>query len=106
MADLCRLEIKAVPNAPKSVVVGWLGEALKVKLKAPPVDGKANAELCSFLAEILGLPKGAVQLDRGATSRKKMILIEGMNLEEVRERLDRRLIGAFLPPRVLGGICE
>jgi uncharacterized protein len=84
----CRLEIKAVPNAPKSEVVGWLGEALKVKLKAPPIDGKANAELCSFLAKTLGLPKGAVQLDRGATSRKKMVLIEGLDLEELRARLD------------------
>jgi len=83
----CRLEIKAVPNAPKSEVVGWLGDALKVKLKAPPIDGKANAELCSFLAKTLGLPKGAVQLDRGATSRKKMVLIEGLDLEELRARL-------------------
>jgi len=83
----CRLEIKAVPNAPKSEVVGWLGDALKVKLKAPPIDGKANAELCSFLAKKLGLPKGAVQLDRGATSRKKIVLIEGLDLEELRARL-------------------
>jgi hypothetical protein len=83
----CRLEIKAVPNAPKSEVVGWLGDALKVKVHAPPVEGKANEELCSFLAEMLGLPKRAVQLDRGASSRKKIVLIEGLALGEVVQRL-------------------
>jgi uncharacterized protein (TIGR00251 family) len=86
-AQTCRLEIKAVPNAPKSEVVGWLGEALKVKVHAPPVEGKANEELCSFLAETLGLPKRAVQLDRGASSRKKIVMIEGLTLEEVSSRL-------------------
>lgn len=83
----CRLEIKAVPNAPKSEVVGWLGEALKVKVHAPPVEGKANEELCSFLAETLGLPKRAVQLDRGASSRKKIVMIEGLAHGEVVQRL-------------------
>ncbi len=83
----CRLEIKAVPNAPKSEVVGWLGEALKVKVHAPPVEGKANEELCSFLAETLGLPKRAVQLDRGVSSRKKIVMIEGLALAEVVQRL-------------------
>lgn len=83
----CRLEIKAVPNAPKSELVGWLGEALKVKVHAPPVEGKANEELCSFLAETLGLPKRAVQLDRGASSRKKIVMIEGLALAEVVQRL-------------------
>lgn len=83
----CRLEIKAVPNAPKSEVVGWLGDALKVKVHAPPEEGKANEELCSFLAETLVLPKRAVQLDRGASSRKKIVMIEGLALAEVVQRL-------------------
>lgn len=83
MADILRLEIKAVPNAPKSQVVGWLGDALKVKLHAPPVEGKANAELCSFLAETLDLPKSAVRLDRGASSRKKIVVIEGITVAEL-----------------------
>ncbi len=83
----CRLEIKAVPNAPKSEVVGWLGEALKVKVHAPPVEGKANEALCSFLAETLGLHKRAVQFDRGASSRKKIVMIEGLALAEVVQRL-------------------
>lgn len=83
----CRLEIKAVPNAPRSEVMGWLGEALKMKLKAPPVEGKANAELCSFLAQALGLPKPSVRLARGETSRKKIVEIEGLSREEIAGRL-------------------
>jgi uncharacterized protein (TIGR00251 family) len=81
--ESCRLEVKAVPNAPKSIVVGWLGAALKVRLHAPPVDGKANVELCRFLAEALGLPKGAVTLGRGASSRQKIVEIEGCSLAEI-----------------------
>ena len=81
------LEIKAVPNAARSEVVGWLGDALKVKLKAPPVDGKANAELCRFLAEQLGLPRGAVTLATGASARQKRVQIDGLTAETLRERL-------------------
>jgi uncharacterized protein len=87
MAELCRLEIKAVPNAPKSEVIGWLGDALKVKVHAPPEEGKANAELCAFLAKTLGLPKGAVRLGRGASSRSKILEIVGLSREQVMEVL-------------------
>ena len=87
MAERCRLEIKAVPNAPKSQVVGWLGDALKVKIHAPPVEGKANEALCSFLAEALDLPKRSVRLARGETSRKKIVEIEGLTLQEISSRL-------------------
>ena len=83
MSGNCRLEIKAAPNASRSEVVGWLGTALKVRLQAPPVDGKANVELCRFLAEALGLPKGAVTLGRGASSRQKIVEIEGCSLAEI-----------------------
>ncbi|MFZ9681811.1 MAG: DUF167 domain-containing protein [Cephaloticoccus sp.] len=83
----CLLAIKAVPNAPRSAVVGWMGETLKVRLHAPPVDGQANAELCRFLAETLCLPKGAVTLATGGSSRTKRLRIEGLSINEVRTRL-------------------
>ena len=79
----CRLEIKAIPNAPRSEVVGWLGDALKVKVHAPPVEGKANAALCVFLAETLGLPKHSVRLAQGDPSRRKLLEIEGLSLQEL-----------------------
>jgi len=87
MPDFCRLEIKAVPNAPKSEVIGWLGDTLKVKVHAPPEEGKANSELCAFLAKTLRLPKGSVRLGRGASSRSKVIEIEGISREQVLEML-------------------
>ena len=83
----CRLEIKAVPNAPRSEVVGWLGTALTLKVHAPAVAGKANAELCSFLAESLGLPKRAVRVLQGDSSRKKVVVIDGLTREDVIVRL-------------------
>ena len=79
----CRLEIKAVPNAPRAQVIGWLGEALKVKVHVPALEGKANEELCSFLAETLGLPKRSVRLLQGDTSRKKLLEIDGLTREQV-----------------------
>ena len=87
MAGACTLAIKAVPNAPRSEVVGWLGEALKVKIHAPPVEGRANEALCEFLADQLGLPRRAVTLQRGDTSRQKIVRIEGLDLAEVKTRL-------------------
>jgi uncharacterized protein (TIGR00251 family) len=83
----CTLAIKAIPNAPRSEVIGWLGEALKVKVHAPPVEGRANEALCDFLATTLRLPRRAVSVLRGDTSRQKLVRIEGLSLAEVRQRL-------------------
>lgn len=83
----CILSIKAVPNAPRSEIIGWLGESMKIKLHAPPVEGKANAELCTFLAKQLALPKRAVTIATGDTSRLKRVRIEGLTLDKVRTRL-------------------
>lgn len=85
----CTLEIKAVPNAPRSAVAGWLGEALKVKVHAPALEGRANEELCEFLADTLDLPRRAVTLLRGDKSRQKVVRIEGLDLAETKRRLTR-----------------
>jgi len=63
------------PNASKTAVVGMYGEELKVSLKTPPVDGKANKELCRFFADEFDLSAGSVQLLSGQTSRRKRVLI-------------------------------
>ncbi|MBL9187637.1 MAG: DUF167 domain-containing protein [Opitutaceae bacterium] len=83
----CTLPIKAIPNAPRSAVVGWLGDALKVKVHAPPVEGRANDELCEFLADTLGLPRRAVTVLRGDTSRQKLVRIAGLTFAEVKAKL-------------------
>jgi len=83
----CTLAIKAVPNAPRSAVVGWLGEALKVKVHAPALEGRANDELCEFLADALALPRRAVTVLQGDKSRQKVLHVAGLTLAEVRVKL-------------------
>ena len=84
----CVLPIKAVPNAPRSEICGWLGDAVKIKVHAPPVEGRANEVLCDFLAEQLKLPRRAVSVRHGDTSHQKLVRIEGLTLAEARLRLD------------------
>ncbi len=79
--------MKAVPNAPRNAVAGWVGEALKVKVRAPALDGRANEALCDFLAGELGLGRGSVSLFQGAKSRLKVVEIRGLSLGQVRSRL-------------------
>jgi uncharacterized protein (TIGR00251 family) len=86
-APSCTLEIKAVPNAPRSAVVGWLGSALKVKVHAPALEGRANDELCSFLADALAVPRRNVTLLRGDTSRQKLVRVDGLTLDDAKRRL-------------------
>jgi uncharacterized protein (TIGR00251 family) len=83
----CTLAVKAVPNAPRSEVVGWLGDALKIKVHAPALEGRANDALCEFLAAELGLPKRAVTLAHGDKSRQKLLRISGLTLAEVKAKL-------------------
>jgi uncharacterized protein (TIGR00251 family) len=84
----CTLDVRVIPNAPRSEVVGWHGGALKVKVHAPALEGRANEELCEFLAGELGLPKRDVTLMRGAKSRQKVLRIAGLASEDVRRRFD------------------
>jgi uncharacterized protein (TIGR00251 family) len=71
-----QLTLHVQPGASRTEVAGTHGEALKVRLAAPPVDGKANAELLRFLAEVFGVPRRNVTLLRGETSRAKAVRIE------------------------------
>jgi uncharacterized protein len=83
----CTLGIKVIPNAPRSQLAGWLGDTLKVKIHAPPLEGRANEALCGFLADNLGLRRRSVALVRGETGRQKLVRIEGLTLPEVKRRL-------------------
>jgi len=86
----CTLALKAIPNAPRNEIVGWLGDALKVKVHAPALQGRANVELCAFLADQLGVPHRAVKIAGGKKSRQKRVSIDGFTLAEVRLRLTAR----------------
>lgn len=76
------LTLHIQPGAKKTEVVGRHGEALKIRLAAPPVDGKANAALLAFVAEKLAVPKSAVELVSGQTSRAKRVRVSGVTPEQ------------------------
>jgi hypothetical protein len=86
-APHCTIELKVIPNAPRNEVAGWLGAALKVKVHAPALDGRANAALTAFLADSLGLPGRAVTLVRGERSNHKVVRFDGLTMDEARRRL-------------------
>lgn len=92
----CVLDVSVVPNAKRSAVDGLHDGALRVRLAAPPVDGKANAALGAWLAAELGLPKRAVRLLRGAASRRKQWVIDAP-VAPLNDWLDRALAGRDQP---------
>ena len=71
------LTLHIQPGAKKTEFAGLHGDALKIRLAAPPVDGKANDALVKFIAETLGLAKSAVVLKSGQTSRRKVLEVTG-----------------------------
>jgi uncharacterized protein (TIGR00251 family) len=79
---MARLTVKVHPRARCSAVTGRLGEAWKLDLAAPPVEGKANDECVRFLAELAGVPRARVRIVTGLTSRTKVVEIEGVTEEE------------------------
>ena len=83
-ADGVVLNIRVVPRASKTAVQGVLGDALKIRLQAPPVDGKANAALVKFLADTLGIARSRITLLSGETGRVKRVLVRSMDEDGIR----------------------
>lgn len=82
-----QITVHAQPGAKKTQVAGLHGDAIKIRIHAPPVDGKANEELCRFLAETLGVAKNDVVLSRGEKSRSKTFEVRGVSLADASSRL-------------------
>ncbi len=84
-----RLAVQVVPGAKRSAVVGMHGDAVKIRLQAQPVEGKANEALIRLIADALGLPKTAVQVSHGHTAKRKLVEIttNTLTLEVVRQAL-------------------
>ena len=76
-----------VPNAKQNKVIGQYGGTIKIKLRAPALEGKANAALRTFLTKELKIAERCVVLEHGQKSREKIIRIEGLNEQDVRRRL-------------------
>jgi len=82
-----RVVVHVQPRARRTEVAGLHGDAVKVRLAAPPVDGAANEELVRFVAESLGVPRAAVRVAAGATSRRKTLEVEGVDGARARRLL-------------------
>jgi uncharacterized protein len=79
--------VKVHPRAKKNAITGGVGDALKLSLTAPPVDGKANEACIDFFAKLLKVPRSSVTIAAGQTSRNKVIRVAGLSAEEARRRL-------------------
>ena len=81
------LLVHVQPRASRTEVVGRHGDAIKIRVAAPPVDGAANTELVRFLAERLGVPRAQVRLAAGAAGRRKRFEIDGLDTTQMEARL-------------------
>jgi uncharacterized protein len=85
-ADGAVVAVRAVPGASRSAIVGLHGDELKVRVCSPPVDGRANEEVCAVLADALGLRQRDVQLLQGHSARSKVLLV-ALGVDETERRL-------------------
>lgn len=85
-----RFAVRVQPRASRSEIVGLHGDALKVRLAAPPVEGAANVALVELLADVLGVARRSVRIVSGATARAKIVEVDGASVENI-----RRLARAF-----------
>ena len=88
----CRIAVVAMPRASRTYVDGLHDGAVRVRVAAPPVDGAANAALCRFLADRLGVPITDVTVMRGHSGRRKLVEVVGVAAEAARRRLGLLLI--------------
>jgi uncharacterized protein (TIGR00251 family) len=82
-----RLPVRAVPRAAKNEIQGVQGDALKIRLQAPPVEGKANQALIRFLSDTLDISRAQISIASGETGRNKAVLITGLSKAELLQRL-------------------
>lgn len=89
--DGVTVRVKVVPGSSRDRLAGVLGDRLKVTVSAPPEGGKANRAVCELLASLLGMPLKQVTLVLGQTQPMKTILVTGMTLCDVAQRLDQQM---------------
>jgi len=95
---MARLTVKVHPRAKRSAITGRLGDAWKLDLAAPPVDGKANEECIRFFAALARVPRSRVRIVLGATSRTKVVEIESLSQDQLDKLLEQPKVGQALPP--------
>jgi len=82
-----KISLRVYPNASRNEMVGFTDGVLQVKVSAPPIKGKANKELITFLSRLLGVGKGSVNIIKGHTTRNKIVAVDGLSQGEVMNRL-------------------
>ena len=87
MISRMKLEVQITANASRNEIAGWLSGRLKIKVKAPAVEGKANAELLRFLAERLDVRANQLRIVRGETAKKKTLEIVGVDAAQLQQML-------------------
>jgi uncharacterized protein (TIGR00251 family) len=92
--DACTFAVRVQPRAKRDQISGVLGEALKIAISAPPVEGRANEACCNLLAKALHLPKSSVSIAAGLGSRHKQVRVAGVSAAELGARLAKLLGGA------------
>ena len=90
------LSVRVVPRAKRDAVEGILGDEIRIRLAAPPVEGRANAALLRFLGRKLGVSRSALELRTGSASRHKLVWIEGLT----RSAVERALQAARVRPEL------
>jgi uncharacterized protein len=84
-----RLEVHIQPNSSRNKITGYADGVLKVKITAPPVEGKANQKLIEFLSDVFDIAKSNIKIASGLTGKRKILDIDTLSPEEIRERLER-----------------
>jgi uncharacterized protein len=79
--------VKVQPRAKKNAIIGEVGDALKLALTAPPVEGRANAACIEFFANLLDVSRSSVTIASGETSRRKVIRVAGLSARDIRRRI-------------------
>lgn len=87
---MARITVKVHPRAKRTGITGRLGEAYKLDLAAPPVDGKANEECIRYFAELASVPRSRVRIVTGQTGRRKVVEVEGLSQEALETSLAPR----------------
>jgi len=85
-------QVKVQPRARKNAITGTIGEALKVALTAPPIEGRANEACVALFAQLLNVPRSSVTIAAGESSRNKLIRVSGLSAAQVESKL-RSVLG-------------
>lgn len=85
-----RIKFRIIPNARKTELAGKYANAVKIKLSAPPIEGKANAELIKYLSKSLGVSKSSITFVSGETSKDKLLEIPNFDMKAIIEKLSEK----------------